>query len=44
MYPHDLVLGQLEHRISDKVWLEQGSWSSPKLTRENRELLEDYRL
>lgn len=44
VYPHDLVLEQIENKISDKTYLETGSWSSPKLTRENRELLTPYKL
>lgn len=44
LYPHDLVLEQIENKISDKTYLETGSWSSPKLTRENRELLTPYKL
>lgn len=44
LYPHDLILEQIEHRISDRVWIEQGTWSTPKLTKQNIELLEPYRL
>ena len=42
LYPHDNILALLEHRILDKTWISTGSWSSPKLTKENRELLKDY--
>jgi len=44
LYPHDLILSEIEHRISDKVWLEKGTWSTPKLTEENRRLLKPYLL
>jgi len=44
LYPHDLTLNQIEHRISDRKWLDTGSWSTPKLTKENKILLEPYLL
>ncbi|HLD23542.1 MAG TPA: hypothetical protein VJA83_06325 [Sulfuricurvum sp.] len=44
LYPHDLILEQIENKISDKTYLEKGSWSSPKLTRENKDLLIPYKL
>jgi hypothetical protein len=44
LYPHDLILEQIENKISDNTYLEKGSWSSPKLTRENKELLIPYKL
>lgn len=44
LYPHDLVLEEIEHRISDKTWIATGTWSTPKLTKENRKLLEPYLL
>jgi len=44
LYPHDLILKQLEHRISDRTWIENGTYNAPALTRENRELLEEYKL
>jgi hypothetical protein len=44
LYPHDEVLKQLEHRISDKTWLLKEVWSSPKLTKENKKLLMQYLL
>lgn len=44
LYPHDLILEQIENKISDKTYLETGSWSTPKLTRENKELLIPYKL
>ncbi|WP_029408142.1 hypothetical protein [Thiomicrorhabdus sp. Milos-T2] len=44
LYPHDEVLNQLEHRISDKTYIKTGSWSTPKLTKQNKQLLEPYLL
>ena len=44
LYPHDLVLEEIEHRIADKTWIATGTWSTPKLTKENRQLLEPYLL
>ena len=44
LYPHDEILEQVEHRISDKKWLQTGSWSTSKLTKQNAELLEPYKL
>lgn len=44
LYPHDEVLAQIEHRISDKTYLKTGSWSTPNLTKANLALLESYRL
>ena len=42
LYPHDEVLTEIEHRISDRKWLEEHSWSTPKLTVQNAELLKQY--
>jgi len=44
LYPHDEVLNKLEHRISDKTYVKTGSWSTPKLTKQNKELLKEYLL
>jgi len=44
LYPHDIILNKIEHRISDRTWLNTGSWSSPSLTKENKELLKKYLL
>jgi hypothetical protein len=32
LYPHDKILDLIEQRISDRVWIEKGTWSSPTLT------------
>lgn len=44
LYPHDIILEQIESKISDKTWTEQGQWSSPSLSKENEKLLENYKL
>jgi len=44
LYPHDLILDKIEQRISDKTWLSKGTWSSSKLTKENKQLLKPYLL
>jgi hypothetical protein len=44
LYPHDEVLQLVEERISDKTWLSKGTWSSPSLTQQNKELLSQYML
>ena len=44
LYPHDEILNKIEHRISDKTWLSKGTWSTPKLTKENKQLLKQYLL
>ena len=44
LYPHDLILDKIEHRISDRTWLEKGTWSSPQLTQENKQLLKPFLL
>ena len=44
LYPHDEILKKVEHRISDKTYLKTGQWSAPKLTKENKILLETYKL
>ncbi|HUK99882.1 MAG TPA: hypothetical protein VLX29_03410 [Nitrospirota bacterium] len=44
LYPHDLILNEIESRISDKTWLEKGTWSTPKITQENKQLLKPFLL
>lgn len=44
LYPHDEILNQLEYRISDKTWLSKGTWSTPKLTKQNQQLLKPFLL
>lgn len=44
LYPHDIVLNQIEHRISDQTYLKTGSWSTPNLTSQNKTILEPYKL
>lgn len=42
LFPHDLILEKIEHRISDKKWLLKGNWKTPNLTKQNKELLEEF--
>ena len=44
IYPHDKILRLLNFTKTDKTWLEHGKWSSPRLTKRYKEILEDYRL
>ena len=44
LYPHDDVLKEVETKISDQTWLSKGTWSTPKLTAQNKVLLEKYKL
>ena len=44
LYPHDEVLNEIKHRISDKTYIKTGSWSTPKLTKQNNQLLKPYLL
>ncbi|WP_083318484.1 hypothetical protein [Thalassotalea crassostreae] len=42
LYPHDEILDLMEHRISDQTYITTGSWSTPKLSKQNKELLKKY--
>jgi hypothetical protein len=44
LYPHDTILKQVEHRISDRKWIKEGTYNAPRLTKENQILLEKYKL
>jgi hypothetical protein len=44
LFPHDLILNEIEHRISDRTYLETGTWSCRNLTQENKQLLKPYLL
>ena len=44
LYPHDLILKQIEHRIADNRWNKAGKWFATRLTNENKRLLEPYLL
>ncbi len=44
LYPHDKILDQVETTISDQVWREKGTWSTPKPSAYFLELLEEYKL
>ncbi len=44
LYPHDLILEKIEHRIADNRWNATGIWFATRLTKENKQLLEPYLL
>lgn len=44
LYPHDKILDLVETKISDRVWNEKGTWSTPKPSAYFLELLEEYKL
>lgn len=44
LYPHDEILEQVEQVISDKKWLEQGTYFQTKITSRFRDILEPYRV
>ena len=44
LFPHDEILAEVEHRIADRTWLEKGTWSTSKLSKGNKQLLEPYKL
>ena len=44
IYPHDIVLSQVEDLISDKKWLRQGSYFQTKITKRFKEIIEPYKI
>ena len=44
LYPHDEILDQVESVISDKKWLEKGTYFQTKITKRFREILEPYKI
>jgi hypothetical protein len=44
IYPHDFVLIQVESIISDKKWLEQGTYFQTKITKRFKEIIEPYKI
>jgi hypothetical protein len=44
LYPHDQILSEIEHRISDNKYLKEGTWTAANLTQENKRLLKPYLL
>lgn len=44
IYPHDIVLSQVEDLISDKKWLQQGSYFQTKITKRFKEIIEPYKI
>lgn len=44
LYPHDEVLKLVEESISDKKWISDGSWSTPKMSNKFQTILEKFTL
>ena len=44
IYPHDLVLAQVEHDISDKKWLEKGTYFQTKISKKFEGVLKAYKI
>ena len=44
LYPHDEILDQVESVISDKKWLEKGTYFQTKITKRFREILEPHKI
>lgn len=44
IYPHDFILMQIETEISDKKWLEKGTYFQTKITKRFRNILKPYEI
>jgi hypothetical protein len=44
LYPHDFVLEQVESEISDKTWLEKGTYFQTKMTKKFKDIFENYKI
>jgi hypothetical protein len=44
IYPHDYILSQVETIISDKKWLEKGTYFKTKITKRFKDILEPYKI
>lgn len=44
LYPHDQILEQVEPVISDKKWLEKGTYFQTKMTKRFKDILEPYKI
>lgn len=44
LYPHDEILNQVEPRISDKKWQEQGTYFQTRLTTRFADILSPFKL
>ena len=42
IYPHDELLELLNFTKTDKTWLDHGKWSSPRLSKKYKVILEKY--
>tara|TARA_R110001592_G_C13054133_1_gene740412 strand:- start:127 stop:537 length:411 start_codon:yes stop_codon:yes gene_type:complete len=44
LYPHDKILSQVEADISDKKWVEKGTYFQTKITKKFKDILEPYKV
>ncbi|WP_455756059.1 hypothetical protein [Sulfurimonas sp.] len=44
LYPHDEMLNQLGFADTDKTWINNGKWSTPKLTKAIFTLMDKYKI
>ena len=44
IYPHDSLLEEIEYLLSDKKWLEQGSYFQTKITKKFKEIILQYKI
>ena len=44
LYPHDEVLAKVEPMISDKTWLEKGTYFQTKISKRFQSVLEPYKV
>jgi len=42
LYPHDEILEHMSFKDTDKTWIEKDGWSTPRLSKFQKELLADY--
>lgn len=42
LYPHDEILEYMNFKEKDKTWIEKDGWSTPRLSKQQKELLEKY--
>lgn len=44
VYPHDALLAQVEYLISDKKWMEQGTYFQTKISKRFQEIIKPYNI
>ncbi|MDF2462434.1 MAG: hypothetical protein K0Q43_669 [Ramlibacter sp.] len=44
VYPHDIVLDEVEPAISDRDWISKGTYFQTKMTKRNKDLLKPYKI